>query len=45
MGLLPSDTRVEVLETEGKWAKVTAENGRTGWVMQRYLVKDVPKSV
>jgi len=45
LGLLPSDTRVEVLETEGKWAKVSAENGRTGWVMQRYLVKDVPKSL
>ncbi len=45
LGLLRSDTRVEVLETEGKWAKVTAENGRTGWVMQRYLIKDVPKSV
>jgi len=43
--LLQSDTKVEVLETEGKWAKVTVESGRTGWVMKRYLVKDVPKSV
>ncbi|MFQ5841631.1 MAG: SH3 domain-containing protein, partial [Thermodesulfobacteriota bacterium] len=45
VGLLPSDTKVEVLETEGKWAKVNLENGRTGWVMKRYLVKDVPKSL
>ncbi|MFQ5902812.1 MAG: TIGR04211 family SH3 domain-containing protein [Candidatus Binatia bacterium] len=43
--LLQSDTKVEVLETEGKWAKVQIENGRTGWVMKRYLVKDVPKSL
>ena len=42
--LLTSDTKVEVLETEGKWAKVQLENGRTGWVMKRYLVEDVPKS-
>ena len=42
--LLQSDTKVEVLETEGKWAKVQLENGRTGWVMKRYLVEDVPKS-
>jgi SH3 domain protein len=43
--LLQSDTKVEVLETEGKWAKVQLENGRTGWVMKRYLVKDLPKSL
>jgi SH3 domain protein len=45
MGLLESDTKVDVLETEGNWARVTAENGRTGWVMKRYLVKDLPKSL
>lgn len=45
VGLLPSDTKVEVLETEGNWAKVNLENGGTGWVMKRYLVKDVPKSL
>lgn len=45
LGLLPSDTKVEVLETEGNWAKVDVEGGRTGWVMKRYLVKDLPKSL
>ena len=43
--LLQSDTKVEVLETEGNWAKVQLENGRKGWVMKRYLVKDLPKSL
>ncbi|NIS60349.1 MAG: SH3 domain-containing protein, partial [Proteobacteria bacterium] len=45
VGLLPSDTKVEVLETEGNWAQVNLEDGRTGWVIKRYLVKDVPKSL
>jgi len=40
---LPSDTKVEVLETEGNWAKVKLEDGRTGWVMKRFLVKDLPQ--
>ena len=41
--VLPSDTMVDVLETEGNWAKVKAEGGGTGWVMKKYLVKDLPK--
>jgi SH3 domain protein len=43
VALLPSDTRLDVLETQGQWAKVMLEDGRTGWVMKRYLVEDVPK--
>ena len=42
---IPSDTKVEVLETENDWAKVALPDGRTGWVMKKYLVDDVPKSV
>jgi SH3 domain protein len=42
--LLPSDTRVDVIETEGNWAKVLLEDGKTGWVLKRYLVTDVPKT-
>ncbi len=45
LGLLASDTKVEVLETEGNWAEVNLEDGRTGWVLKRYLVKDSPKSL
>ncbi|NIS60217.1 MAG: TIGR04211 family SH3 domain-containing protein, partial [Proteobacteria bacterium] len=44
IALLPSDTKVEVLETEKDWAKVRLEDGRTGWVMKRFLVEDLPKS-
>ena len=59
LALLPSDTKVVVLETEGnwanpkgdglkvqgKWARVRLEDGRTGWVMKRFLVRNVPKSL
>ncbi len=45
LGLLESDTKVDVHETKGNWARVTAENGKRGWVMKRYLVKDLPKSL
>lgn len=45
LAALPSDTWVDVLETQGNWAKVMLEDGRTGWVMKRFLVKDLPKSL
>ena len=44
LALLPSDTKVDVLETEGDWAKVMLEDGRTGWVMKRFLDTNVPKT-
>jgi SH3 domain protein len=45
MKLLSSDTQVEVLATEGEWAEVKLEDGSTGWVMKRYLVSELPKSI
>ena len=43
--LVPSDTKVEVLATQDKWAQVKLEDGRTGWVVRKFLVKDPPKSM
>lgn len=45
MTLLPSDTRVEVLERENEWAHVKLDDGRTGWVLERFLVKNLPRSL
>jgi SH3 domain protein len=45
VGVIHSDTRVDVVETLQEWAKVILDDGRTGWVMKKYLVKDLPKSV
>jgi SH3 domain protein len=44
VGVIHSDTRVEVVETLEEWARVILDDGRTGWVMKKYLVKDLPKS-
>jgi SH3 domain protein len=43
--LLQSDTKVEILAREGDWARVELEDGKTGWVLERYLVEDLPKSL
>ena len=45
LALLPSEMEVDVLETEDNWARVMLEDGRTGWVMKRFLVKELPKSL
>ena len=45
VGLLRSDTEVDVLETKDKWARVRLEGGRTGWVWKKYLVQEVPKTL
>jgi len=44
VAVLSSDTEVEVLERSNDWARVSLADGRTGWVMEKYLVQDVPKS-
>lgn len=45
LAVVPSNTKVEVLETEDNWARVTLDDGRTGWVLKKYLVRDLPKSL
>ena len=44
VAVLPSDTEVEILERSNDWARVSLADGRTGWVMEKYLVQDMPKS-
>jgi SH3 domain protein len=44
VAVLPSDTEVEILERSNDWTRVSLADGRTGWVMEKYLVQDVPKS-
>ena len=45
LGLLSSDMKVEVLETERDWARVRVEDGRVGWVIRKFLVADLPKPI
>lgn len=39
---LPTGTPLEVLERDGKYAKVRAPDGSSGWVDAGYLMKDKP---
>jgi SH3 domain protein len=45
VALLQSDEKVEVITMNGDWAQVKLEDGRTGWVMKRYLVEELPKTL
>ena len=42
LSLLNSDQSVALLQTEGEWANVSLQNGKEGWVLQRYLSPEVP---
>ena len=40
--LLPTATQVEVLDMDDSWATVQLSDGRTGYVLKRYLISRVP---
>ncbi len=42
ISLLNSDQKVVILEPTGDWVKVRLQNGKEGWVLQRYLTEDTP---
>ena len=42
LSLLRSGQAVAFLQPEGEWAKVSLQNGKEGWVLQRYLSAEVP---
>jgi SH3 domain protein len=42
LSLLNSGQSVSFLQPEGEWAKVSLQNGKEGWVLQRYLTAEVP---
>jgi SH3 domain protein len=42
IGMLKPGTQVTVVLEEDGWAKVTLEDGRTGWILRRYLSERLP---
>ncbi len=36
---LPSGTRVQVMEVDGDWSRITTDNGLEGWTRNQYLSK------
>jgi SH3 domain protein len=42
IGMLKPGTQVTLVLEEDGWAKVTLEDGRTGWILKRYLSERPP---
>jgi SH3 domain protein len=42
---LPSNEKVDLIQTEGDWAKISFRNNKTGWVLKRYLTEEIPKPI
>ena len=42
IGLLKAGTKLTLLGEEDGWAEVTLEDGRTGWILKRYLSERPP---
>lgn len=43
--MLPTGTAVQVLETEGNYAKVRSSDGTEGYVLVQYLTRETPKAL
>ena len=42
VAMLPSGTKLEVLEGDADWSRVQLENGKMGWVLTRFLSEKIP---
>jgi SH3 domain protein len=42
IALLRPGTRLTILREKGGWAEVTLEDGRTGWILKRYIAERPP---
>ena len=40
--ILPTGTPLEVVDTDGSWAVIKLDDGRTGYVLKRYLISRLP---
>jgi SH3 domain protein len=45
LGLLSSGDSIEIIGIENGWAKIQLKEDKIGWVLARYLIKNIPKSV
>jgi len=43
--MLPSGTKLEVLDETENWFKVNTPDGKEGWVMKRYIMDSTPKEL
>jgi SH3 domain protein len=45
VAVLADGTRVSVMERDNDWSRIRTESGREGWILHRYLTKEVPLSI
>ncbi len=45
LALAKSNQKLEVVEQEDEWAFVRLQNGKEGWMLNRFLTKEIPKSI
>ena len=42
---LTSNERVNILKVEGSWAQISFKDNQAGWVLKRYLTKEIPMPI
>lgn len=45
VAMLTSGTKLEILEFQKDWSMVRAADGKSGWVLSRFLTEEVPKTL
>ncbi len=45
VAMLTSGTKLDTLEYQRDWSMVKTQGNKTGWVLTRFLTKDVPKTL
>ncbi|MBF0258361.1 MAG: TIGR04211 family SH3 domain-containing protein [Desulfamplus sp.] len=45
IAMLPSGDAVNMVEYGNEWAKIQTANGKEGWVLSRYMTKEIPVSL
>ena len=45
LAMLRSGTKLEIVEYRSDWSMVKTEDGKTGWVLTRFLTREVPKTL
>jgi len=42
---LTSNEKVDLLKTEESWAKISYNDNKTGWMLERFLTEETPKTI
>lgn len=45
VAMLTSGTKLEILEYNQDWSMVKTEEGKSGWVLSRFLTREVPRAL